>query len=181
MQPGSPPLHSQAHRYVVTIISVSLINSSGSDYSNNLGLSKAELDSILPAPAQKRARTEDSSDEDEDVSLSPFLTDTARTIVDVSTDTDDTGGNPANPDRWIELCCTPASNAGDLYGCVRRSPVEVHSGSGFDQAVGAETKPPSGKLSLFVARCSSCSVAGVVVSCKIPILATRVRFPGDAL
>ena len=23
-------------------------------------------------------------------------------------------------------------------------------------------------------------VAGVVVSCKIPILATRVRFPGDA-
>ena len=24
------------------------------------------------------------------------------------------------------------------------------------------------------------SVAGVVVSCKIPILATRVRFPGDA-
>ena len=58
--------------------------------------------------------------------------------------------------------------------------MEVHSGSGFDQAVGAETKPPSGKLSLFVARCSSCSVAGVVVSCKIPILATRVRFPGDA-
>ena len=100
--------------------------------------------------------------------------------MDVSTYTDDTGGNPANPDRWIELCCTPASNAGDLYGCVRRSPVEVHSGSGFDQAVGAETKPPSGKLSLFVARCSSCSVAGVVVSCKIPILATRVRFPGDA-
>ena len=58
--------------------------------------------------------------------------------------------------------------------------MEVHSGSGFDQEVGAETKPPSGKLSLFVARCSSCSVAGVVVSCKIPILATRVRFPGDA-
>ena len=58
--------------------------------------------------------------------------------------------------------------------------MEVHSGSGFDQAVGAETKPPLGKLSLFVARCSSCSVAGVVVSCKIPILATRVRFPGDA-
>ena len=24
-------------------------------------------------------------------------------------------------------------------------------------------------------------IAGVVVSCKIPILATRVRFPGDAL
>ena len=24
-------------------------------------------------------------------------------------------------------------------------------------------------------------VAGVVVSCKIPILATRVRFPGDAI
>ena len=59
--------------------------------------------------------------------------------------------------------------------------MEVHSGSGFDQAVGAETKPPLGKLSLFVARCSSCSVAGVVVSCKIPILATRVRFPGDAI
>ena len=59
--------------------------------------------------------------------------------------------------------------------------MEVHSGSGFDQAVGADTKPPSGKLSLFVARCSSCSVAGVVVSCKIPILATRVRFPGGAL
>lgn len=26
----------------------------------------------------------------------------------------------------------------------------------------------------------SCSTAGVVVSCKIPILATRVRFPGSA-
>ena len=31
---------------------------------------------------------------------------------------------------------------------------------------------------IFTLECQS--VAGVVVSCKIPILATRVRFPGDA-
>ena len=39
--------------------------------------------------------------------------------------------------------------------------------------VGIYTNPPIDHQNI---QC----VAGVVVSCKIPILATRVRFPGDA-
>ena len=37
-----------------------------------------------------------------------------------------------------------------------------------------------GYQELFQLSCICIGVAGVVVSCKIPILATRVRFPGDA-
>ena len=36
------------------------------------------------------------------------------------------------------------------------------------------------KINVFEHKIIQTSAAGVVVSCKIPILATRVRFPGGA-